>query len=155
MARNDASASARRQNLQVTAFGAGELRSLLAVEGVPVASIYIPRPEAAPDPERDRLRFRAAVERVRELLAGHPEVDAPDEWTQPVSSFATAADPWTRPPGTVAVFLAPGLRRAFWLPAQLPELAVVGPTAHTRPLLQHLQSPDGFRSFQPIAKPLV
>jgi hypothetical protein len=51
---------------------------------------------------------------------------------------------WQHQADGLALFAANGFARSYRLPAELPELVVVAPTFHTRPLVELLQTPDRF-----------
>jgi len=113
-----------------------DLEELLEAARDPSVSIYLPRGGGAPDPDRDRLRFRSALDRAREELGDGHSLAA----LEPLSRDAEA---WMGGGGT-AVFHAPGFVRRYRLPVDFPELVVVAPTFHTHPLLEVLQAPDRF-----------
>jgi hypothetical protein len=73
--------------------------------------------------ERD---LSAAV--ARDIVARLQAFDTEDFWAEAGSSDG------------LAVFVAPDHEACFRLPAQFPELQVVGPTFHTKPLIRFLQA---------------
>lgn len=133
-------------------FGREKLRELLERRDGPAVSIYLPTARATNRAEEDRLRFRAALERARELVTtdeGREDADAQDG--APNDGFLDDLDPLTRDvefwryqADGLAIFAAPDFRRMYRIPADVPELVVVGPSFHTRPLIEHLQTPDRY-----------
>ncbi len=124
-------------------FGRPDLRELLEERPGPAISIYLRTEGPAPDPKRDRLELRAAVRRAGDLLAGSAADDSTDELLAPLHSLLKEARGW-RPGETTAVFRAPDFLRLYQLSGDVEPMVVVGPTFHTRPLIRHLQSPEGF-----------
>ncbi|MFV1986326.1 MAG: hypothetical protein ACC682_03550 [Gemmatimonadota bacterium] len=124
-------------------FGRPDLRELLEDRPGPAISIYLRSEGPAPDPKRDRLELRAALKRAGELLAGSSAADSADELLAPLHALLQDTRGW--PPGeTTAVFRAPDFLRLYQLSGDVQPMVVVGPTFHTRPLIRHLQSPEGF-----------
>lgn len=125
-------------------FGKEELRELLEEREPPAVSIYVPTHRTSSEWEADRLTYRAAVDRARELLdSSHPA----SAWQPVVEDLERLSDRqefWLHQSDGLAVFRAPGFARTYRLPTRLPELVVVAGTFHTRPLLQLLQAPDRF-----------
>lgn len=121
-----------------------ELRELLEFDGSPTVSIYLPLHGHGRDAEADRLRLRAALDRARELLArDHPE----GGWTpmlEDLEPLASADTFWGRERGGLALYLSSGFRRGYRVPSVFPELVVVAPTFHVRPLVEHLASAERF-----------
>ena len=119
------------------------LRELLEHDRGPAISIYLPGEGSAPNPDHDRLRLRAAIERASELLG--PGAD--DSAGQALESLrALAKDPefWDGGGGGIAIFRAPGFERTYRLAGDVPELVVVAPTFHTRPLVREIQAPNRY-----------
>lgn len=113
-----------------------DLEELIGAAGEPAVSIYLPASGGAPNPDGDRLRFRAALDRAREEIGDRDTLDE-------LEPLARDAEAWTEG-GATAVFHAPGFTRRYRVPGDIPELVVVGPTFHTQPLLEMLQAPDRF-----------
>ncbi len=125
-------------------FGKKDLEELLATSGGPAVSIYLPQDGEAPDPEHNRLRFRAALERAGELLERDERFASAGDLLWPLRPLGANREAWNGSGGAVAAFGAPDFSRVYRLPADLPELVVVGPSFHTRPLVSYLQAPDRF-----------
>ncbi|MGH7540607.1 MAG: hypothetical protein ACRELC_06390 [Gemmatimonadota bacterium] len=124
-------------------FERDDLETLLRHSAQPAVSIYLPNDGAAPDPDRARLRFRAALERARALIDADPRYDDEDILT-PLLPLAKEREHWNSQGGAFALFHSAEISRRYRLPAAFPELVVVGPTFHTRPLLDYLQNPNRF-----------
>ncbi len=128
-------------------FGRERLKELLEVPDGPAVSIYLPTERSSSEADTDRLRFRAAYERARELLSA----EADDGRREAVEAELATLEPLTREQEFwryesegIALFVSRGFQRMYRVPTQLPELVVVGPTFHTRPLIELLQAPDRY-----------
>ena len=124
-------------------FARHDLETLLRDGSPPAVSIYLPQDGNGPDPERDRLRFRSALSRARELLAADDRYRDAGDLLEPLEPLAHTQAPWAGC-GSVGVFHSPGVSRRYRLPAEVPDLVVVAPSFHTRPLLDYLQTPERF-----------
>lgn len=117
----------------------GDIKALLGASEGPWISIYLPTHRHAPGTAQDPIRYRGLVERARELLAG----DVDKRTASALIDDLLALDGpefWNHQLDGLAVFCAPGHQAFFQLPAAVPELAVVGPTPHTKPLVRHVSS---------------
>lgn len=126
-------------------FGRERLKELLEEPEGPAVSLYLPTGRSSSEADADRLRFRAALDRARELLTAE-QGEGGDE-----AALLEDLEPLTRDTGFwryqadgLAIFVAAGFQRMYRVPTQLPELVVVAPTFHTRPLLEYLQAPDRY-----------
>lgn len=124
-------------------FGRERLRELLDPPEGPAVSIYLPTHRSSSEAETDRLRFRAALDEARELLAGEDGA-GPTELLEDLEPMARRPEFWRYQADGLALFVAPGFQRMYRVPSELPELVVVGPSFHTRPLIEHLQAPDRY-----------
>lgn len=125
-------------------FGKENLKELLEKRAPPAISIYIPTGRTTSDWEADRLRYRAAASRARELLASDFDDSDTRELVEGLEKLLDDQEFWLHQSDGLAVFRARDFSRCYRLPVRLPELVVVGPSFHTRPLLQLLQAPDRF-----------
>lgn len=129
-------------------FGREKLKELLRQPAGTAVSIYLPTSRFSSEAEGDRLRFRAALEEAREKLSEERSdgsgASGTSDLLEELAPLAKEQEFWRYQAGGLAVFLAPGLQRIYRVPTSLPELVVVGPTFHTRPLVEHLQSPDRY-----------
>ena len=107
-------------------------------------SIYLSTTRISTDWQADRLRFRAALDRARELLTADYDPSSFKPLVEELEKLLPDQDFWIHQGDGLAVFGAPGFARTFRLPVELPELVVVGPNFHTRPLVQLLQAPDRY-----------
>lgn len=123
-------------------FGLEDLKELLDPPATPAVSIYMPTHRTGAEVEGDALRFRASLERARELLGDDSRRDA--SFLRPLDELVEHADFWRHQAGGLATFAAPGFHRLYRLPAQLPERVVVGGSFLTLPLIEYLQAPDRF-----------
>lgn len=125
-------------------FGRENLKELLEEHDPPAVSIFVPTSRTTSDWEADRLRYRAAVSRARELLDADFEPARTRELLGGLETLLDDQEFWLHQSDGLAVFRAPGFSRLYRLPVSLSELVVVAPSFHTRPLLQLLQAPDRF-----------
>jgi len=127
-------------------FGPADLDELLRVSSAPAISIYLPTNRGRSTADLDRLRFRSALERARDLLdeSNAEEGADRDDLLSPLVPFAHERDRWNGGGGGLAFFRSAEMLRQYRLPAEFPELVVVGPTFHTRPLVRFLQAPDRY-----------
>lgn len=125
-------------------FGREKLKELLQPPDGTAVSIYLPTSRASSEAEGDRLRFRAALEQAQELAAAEADGVPPSEELEELQPLTRDQEFWRYQAEGLAVFVAPGFRRLYRIPTGLPELVVVGPTFHTRPLIDLLQSPDRY-----------
>lgn len=125
-------------------FGRENLKELLAEREPPAISIYLSTHRTSSEWEADRLRFRAALDRARELLGADYEPSRVRPLTEELEGLLADQEFWIHQSDGLAVFQAADLSRVYRLPVKLDELVVVAPSFHTRPLLQLLQAPDRF-----------
>lgn len=123
-----------------------EYRSeLLADHEPPCLSLYQPTHRHYPDNQQDRIRFRNLVKRLEASL--QQNYAARD--TRPLlAPFYTLADDrtfWNHTLDGLAVLATFELFKAYRLHRPVPELAVVGASFHTKPLLRILQSADRYQ----------
>lgn len=117
-------------------FARREFDELAKFQASMCVSLYLPTHRAGAEVEQDPIRFRnllAAAEReltelewrrgdIEELLDVANQLHGNGEW-------------WSHQAAGLAVFIAPGVFRAFRAPIAFEELAVVSPRFHLRPLL--------------------
>lgn len=124
-------------------FRSEDLKELLEAREGPAISIYLPTSRAGTDRDGDRLRFRAAVRRAGELIGSDTQGGRGSVLTE-LEPLLADQEFWLRQADGLAVFRAAAFTRVYRLPTAFPELVVVGPSFHTRPLVQFLQAPDRF-----------
>lgn len=126
-------------------FGRQDLRDLLDEDQGPAVSIYVPTRRSSSESETNRLRYRAALDRARELLAtAGGSNGSGGALLEDLEPLTDEEEFWRYQSDGLAVFASPALKRLYRLPSALPELVVVGPTFHTRPMLEYLQAPDRY-----------
>lgn len=125
-------------------FGKENLKELLGHHEEPAVSIFVPTSRITSDWEAERLRFRAALDRADELLAADYEPGQYAGLTDALRPLVNDQEFWLHQAEGLAVFVAPGLVRLYRLASDVPELVVVGPNFHTRPLVRLLQAPDRY-----------
>jgi Bacterial archaeo-eukaryotic release factor family 7 len=106
--------------------------------GFPSVSILMPLARTDDAPAQNRIRLRNLVrEAERRLAAAGVPPTASRKLLAPASSLAerTILAAKRRRPGSLALFLAPGLARCHALPAAAAELVSVGERFHVSPLL--------------------
>jgi len=124
-------------------FGRDQLRELLDVTQGPAVSIYMPTVRKGAEVQAQPLRLRAQLQKARDLLAGSG-VEKPERMLDRFESLVGNDEFWQHQADGLALFASNGFARSYRLPAEVPELVVVAPTFHTRPLVELLQTPDRF-----------
>ncbi len=124
-------------------FGRDQLKELFEVTAGPAVSIYMPTHRKGPDVAAQPLRLRAALQQAKELLS---ESDRPrsDALLKPFESLVGDDEFWRHQADGLALFASNGFRTMYRLPASVPDLVVVAPTFHTRPLVEFLQAPERY-----------
>jgi hypothetical protein len=125
-------------------FGKESLRELLLSDGAPAVSVYLPMERSSTGREANRLRFRAALTEARRLLEEDYPADLYAPLLQPLERLVDDQDYWLYQTDGLALFASPAMERRYRLPVPFEELVVVGPTFHTRPLLDLLQGPEHY-----------
>ncbi len=125
-------------------FGKHEFKELLRDREPPTVSIYAPTSRTTSDWEAERLRFRAALDRAEELLRADYEPGAGKGLLDEPRSLLNDQQFWLHQSDGLVAFCASGFFRLYRLPLDVPELVVVGPSFHTRPLIRYLQAPDRY-----------
>jgi hypothetical protein len=125
-------------------FGKQEFKELLQDRQPPTVSIYVPTSRTTSDWEAERLRFRAALDRAEELLQGDYEPEQYKGLLDELRPLLNDQQFWLHQSDGLAVFRALAFSRVYRLPLDVPELVVVGPSFHTRPLIRYLQAPDRY-----------
>ena len=127
-------------------FGRAQLDELMGASSAPAISIYLPTSKGQSAADLDRLRFRSALKRARDLIedADGEDPRGVSDLLDPLEPLARERGHWNGARGGLAVFRSRELSRRYRLPADFPELVVVGPTFHTRPLVRFLEAPDRY-----------
>lgn len=124
-------------------FGRDQLKELFQVTAGPAVSIYMPTHRTGPDVAAQPLRLRAALQQVKELLKADG-IQKPDSLIEPFESLVGDDEFWRYQADGLAMFASDAMTRMYRLPATVPDMVVVGPTFHTRPLVEFLQAPERF-----------
>lgn len=125
-------------------FGREMLEELLESPEPPAVSIYLPTHRSSNKAETDRLRFRAALDQARELMAADYDDSVTDGLLEELDPLARDQEFWRYQADGLATFVSQDFFRMYRIPTGVPELVVVGPTFHTRPLIEYLQMPDRY-----------
>lgn len=125
-------------------FGREELKELLEAPGGRAVSMYVRTRRTSSEAETNRLRFRAAVDEARDRISSDGAEADPDGVLDPAVDLLNEEDFWRYQSDGFAAFAAPGFFRTYRLATELPNLVVVGPSFHTRPMMEYLQAPDRY-----------
>lgn len=110
----------------------------------PAVSIYMPTHRKGPDVAAQPLRLRALLQQARDLIAQDGEASKSDTLLDPFENLVGDEEFWRHQADGLAVFASDGFVKLYRLPASVPELVVVAPTFHTRPLVEFLQAPERY-----------
>lgn len=124
-------------------FGRDQLKELFAVDRAPAVSIYMETHRKGADVAAQPLRLRAALERARGIMASDGLEEA-DDVLGPLEDLVGDQHFWQHQADGLALFASRDFGRLYRLPVKLPDLVVVGPTFHTKPLIEFLQAPERF-----------
>jgi hypothetical protein len=133
----------RRARNLVDYFGRDQLKELFQVETAPAVSIYMETHRTGAEVAAQPLRLRAAIDEARGILSTAGQ-NAVDEVLAPLEALIGDADFWRYQADGLALFASRDFGRLYRLPVQVPDMVVVGPTFHTRPLIEFLQAPERF-----------
>ncbi|MDP2471842.1 MAG: hypothetical protein Q8W45_02455 [Candidatus Palauibacterales bacterium] len=123
-------------------FGRDQLKELFQIDTAPAVSIYMETHRTGAEVAAQPLRLRAAIEEARGLLGDAN--DGAGDVLAPLEALISDQDFWRHQADGLALFASRGFGRLYRLPVRLPDLVVVGPTFHTRPLIEFLQAPERF-----------
>lgn len=121
-----------------------EIRDLLSLEaGRPCVSIYMPTYRSGSETQQNPIRFKNLLRTVQERLVatGMKDTDAA-EFMTPVRELVDDQTFWQLQSDGLALFRSPEVLRAYRLPMELDEHAVVENRFHLKPLFS-LLSGDG------------
>ncbi len=124
-------------------FGRDQLRELFEIEGTPTVSIYMRTHRRGAAVAAQPLRLRAALDKARRILGTDGQAGAQDV-LEPLEPLVGDQDFWRHQADGLALFASRDFDRLYRLPSHLPDLVVVGPTFHTKPLIEFLQAPERF-----------
>ena len=124
-------------------FGRDQLKELFRVDTAPAVSIYMETHRKGAEVAAQPLRLRAAIDEARGILSDDG-TDGVDDVLAPLEALIGDQDFWRHQADGLALFASRDFARLYRLPVQMPDLVVVGPTFHTRPLIEFLQAPERF-----------
>ena len=124
-------------------FGRDQLKELFQVDTAPAVSIYMETHRKGAEVAAQPLRLRAAIDEARGILSGDG-TDGVDDVLAPLEALIGDQDFWRHQADGLALFASRDFGRLYRLPVQMPDMVVVGPTFHTRPLIEFLQAPERF-----------
>ncbi len=109
------------------------------------ASLYMPTVRAGREVQQNSVRFKNLITRVKHQLEGQ-DVDTTRIGERVDEALKLVAnDHWWQHQGDgLAMFLADDLMECYRLPVDMPDLVVIGPRFHIKPLLQFLQGDGQF-----------
>ena len=125
-------------------FGRDQLKELFDVTAGPAVSIYMPTHRRGPDVDAQPLRLRAALQQARDLLERDDGASRSDALLGSLESLVGDDEFWRHQGDGLALFASDEFSRMYRLPASVPDLVVVAPTFHTRPLVEFLQAPERY-----------
>jgi hypothetical protein len=122
-------------------FTADDLRILLSRRSPPCVSVYMPTHRRKTEGRSDAILYRNLCRNVEKLI----ERDAPGSAGREILALLRSLDRedfWEDGGASdgLSVFASQGFLSCYRLPAQFPELEVVGASFHTKPLMRFLQS---------------
>lgn len=123
-------------------FGRDQLKELIRVEATPAVSIYMETHRTGAEVAAQPLRLRAAIERAKEMMTTGDS--SGNDLLAPIEALVGDQDFWQHQADGLALFASQDFGRLYRLPARVPDLVVVGPTFHTKPLIEFLQAPERF-----------
>ena len=125
-------------------FGRDQLKELFRVDTAPAVSIYMETHRRGAEVAAQPLRFRAAIDQARGLLAADGAGAGADDVLEPLEALVGDREFWNHQADGLALFASRGFGRLYRLPVRLKDMVVVGPTFHTKPLIEFLQAPERF-----------
>ncbi len=124
-------------------FGRDQLKELFQIDGAPAVSIYMETHRKGVEVAAQHLRLRAAIDQAKGILNGD-DANGAAEILAPLEGLIGDQDFWRHQADGLALFASRDFGRLYRLPVRLPDMVVVGPTFHTRPLIEYLQAPERF-----------
>lgn len=126
-------------------FAREDLRALLTTDASPAVSIFLTTDRSQRNAQENRLGFRDALERARQLLRqGNYSCHDCDATLGPLETLQEDALYWANQDKGLAAFSCPKWFRVYRVPTAFTDKVVVGSHFHVQPLVAYLQVPDGF-----------
>jgi len=113
-----------------------EVKQLAGHQGVTAVSLYLPTHFTGEAGMQDVIRLKNLLQSAEDQLEGGGlrRCDA-QQFLAPAQELPAKAEFWQKRNQSLAIFLAPGLFRAYRLPAELKESVTVQRRLHIKPLL--------------------
>lgn len=124
-------------------FGRDQLKELFQIDTAPAVSIYMETHRRGSEVAAQPLRLRAAIEEAKSLL-DQEGAGSGDDVLGPLEALVGNRDFWNHQADGLALFASRDFGRLYRLPVRLRDMVVVGPTFHTKPLIEFLQAPERF-----------
>ena len=133
------------QGAQLSVISQDEIRDLLQHADRPCVSIYMPTIRAGTEAQQNPIRFKNLLRTVQERLEEQGMRPAEGaELLMPMRELVDDQTFWQTQSDGLAVFFSPGTFRAFRIPGEVNELAVVENRFHLKPLFSLLNSDERF-----------
>lgn len=119
-----------------TIFSLSDLLELSEVQQFPSVSIFMPTHRAGEETKGDLLRFKNLWKKVEQSLV-EKQVRRPDreELLASVSRYTDDSMFWSHQSDGLALFVRPGVVKAFKIPLSVPESAVLSNRFHVKPAM--------------------
>jgi hypothetical protein len=124
-------------------FGRDQLKELFQIDTAPAVSIYMETHRKGAEVAAQPLRLRAAIEKAQDLLASDG-VSVSEDVLAPLEALIGDREFWRHQADGLVLFVSRDFGRLYRLPVCLRDMVVVGPTFHTKPLIEFLQAPERF-----------
>lgn len=111
----------------------------------PCLSLYQPTHRRHPENQQDAIRFKNLVKQLQTSLQKQFNAKESNALLAPFNTLADDHDFWSMSREGLAVLGAHGLFRVYRLQRAVPELAVVAPSFHTKPLHRLAQSTQRYQ----------
>ncbi len=111
----------------------------------PCLSLYQPTGRHRPENQQDPIRFRNLVKSLEESLREMYPTSEIQPLLEPFLALADDTEFWNHTFDGLAVLGARGMFRVYRLQRPVADLAVVGESFHTKPLMRVLQSADRYQ----------
>ncbi len=120
----------------------GEVRKLVEHRGSPCVSVYMTTDPVWPGGPADKVRLRNLLREAARRLARAHEPEEIEQLLVPVAE--RVRERWPPNGRGIALLRSPDVNVSFDLPVEVPDLAVVAPTFHTKPLVAYLDRNQHF-----------
>ncbi len=121
------------------------LAELSSAQKAPCLSLYQPTHRRHPYNQEDAIRFRNLIKKMKTSLCEKYQTVDVQTFLEPFEKLAGDTEFWNHTLDGLAVLSCPNVFRIFTFDQDVPELAIVADTFHTKPLLRFLQSVDRYQ----------